>query len=77
MKRLKVTEEYRAYSEEEAIQAINDARALQEEEGYTLGASGYKYKTKKSKGEIIAEAWVVSLTKIFDDVWDEGDLPNG
>jgi hypothetical protein len=56
MKRLKVTEEYRAYSEEEAIQAINGARALQEEGGYTLGANGYKYKTKKAKGEIVAEA---------------------
>ena len=73
MKRLKVTEEYRAYSEEEAIQAINGARALQEEGGYTLGANGYKYKTKKAKGEIVAEAWIVTMTKIFDEIWDEGE----
>jgi len=75
MKRLKVTEEFRAYSEEEAIQAIEAARAHQSEGKYTLGANGYKYKTKKSKGEIIAEAWIVSMTKIFDEVWDEGDTP--
>ena len=75
MKRLKITEEYRAYSEEEAIQAINGARALQEEGGYTLGANGYKYITKKAKGVVIAEAWIVSITKIFDEVWDEGDTP--
>ena len=75
MKRVKVTEEFRAYSEEVAIQAIEAARAHQGEGKYTLGANGYKYKTKKSKGEIIAEAWIVSMTKIFDEVWDEGDTP--
>ena len=73
MKRLKVTEEYRAYSEQEAIDALNEARAKQSTEGYTLGANGYKYKTKKAKGEIVGEAWVVSVTKVYDEVWDEGD----
>ena len=73
MKRLKVTEEYRAYSEQEAIDALNEARAKQNTEGYTLGANGYKYKTKKAKGEIIAEAWIVSITKVYDEIWDEGD----
>ena len=70
MKKLKVTEEYRAYSEEEAIQAINGARALQEEGGYTLGANGYKYNTKKAKGEIIDQGWQVTMTKIYDEFWD-------
>ena len=75
MKKLKITEEYRAYSEQEAIDAIESARSHQKEGGYTLGANGYKYKTKKSKGEIVGEAWVVSFTKIFDEVWDlEGDV---
>ena len=73
MKRLKVTEEYRAYSEQEAIDALNEARAKQNIEGSTLGANGYKYKTKKAKGEIVGEAWVVSVTKVYDEVWDEGD----
>lgn len=78
MKKLKVTEEYRAYSEEEAMKAIAAARELQREGGYTLGANGYKYKTKKSKGEICAEGWLVSLTKIYNDFWDDGgDTPNG
>ncbi len=74
MKKLKVTEEFRAYSEQEALEAIAAARAHQQEGGYVLGANGYKYKTKKSKGEIIGEAWVVSVTKIFDEVWDEGEF---
>ena len=74
MKRLKVTEEYRAYSEQEAIDAIEAARAHQTDGKYTLGANGYKYKTKKSKGEIIGEAWIVSVSKVFDEVWDEGEF---
>ena len=71
MKRLKITEEYRAYTEEEAINAIAKARALQEEGGYVLGANGYKYKTKKQKGQIVGEAWVVNIKKVIGGVWDE------
>ena len=73
MKKLKITEEFRAYSEDEAIHALEAARAGQEQGNYVLGANGYKYKTKKAKGVVIAEAWIVSITKIFNDVWDEGD----
>ena len=43
MRKLKVTEEFKAYSEEEAIKAIEEMRANQTKEGYTLGANGYKY----------------------------------
>lgn len=71
MKQLKVTEEFKAYSEEEAIQALEKLRANQTKENYILGANGYKYKTKKKGGEIIGEAWVVSATKIFADVWED------
>lgn len=73
MRKLKVTEEFKAYSEEEAIKAIEEMRANQTKEGYTLGANGYKYKTKKAKGEIIAEAWIVTVTKIYGEVWDDLD----
>lgn len=71
MRKLKITEEFKAYSEEEAIQALEALRANQQKEGYTLGANGYKYKTKKAKGEIIGEAWIISATKIFGEVWDD------
>ena len=67
MRKLKITEEFKAYSEEEAIQALEALRANQQKEGYTLGANGYKYKTKKAK------AWIVSATKIFGEVWDDLD----
>ena len=70
MKKLKVTEEFRAYTEQEAIEAIQSARDGQSDGGYQLGANGYKYKSKKSKGEIVSEAWIVTITKIFNEVWD-------
>lgn len=71
MRRLKITEEFKAYSEEEAIQALEALRANQSKEGYVLGANGYKYKTKKAKGEVIGEAWIVTATKIFGDIWED------
>ena len=71
MKILKQTEEYRTDSEDEAIAVIESYRKDAEEKGYVLGASGYTYKTKKAKGEIIDEAWVVKVTKILGGVWDD------
>ncbi len=73
MRILKQTEEYRADSEEEAIAVIESYKKDAEEKGYILGASGYTYKTKKAKGEIIDEAWVVKVTKILGGVWDDGE----
>lgn len=73
MKLLKVTYEHRAYSEDEAKDAIlkfrNDAR----EGGYLVGSAGYTYKAKKKKGDIVAEAWVVKCVAIYDEVWDDGE----
>ena len=68
---LKQTDEIRANSEEEAKVIMEKFRNEANSEGYTLGASGYTYKTKKSKGEIIDEAWVVKIVKILGGVWDE------
>lgn len=73
MRILKQTEEYRADSEEEAIAVIESYKKDAEEKGYILGASGYTYKTKKAKGEIIDEAWVVKVNKILGGVWDDGE----
>lgn len=71
MKVLKQTEEYRTDSEEEAIALIEHYRKDAMDNGYVLGASGYTYKTKKAKGEIIDEAWVVKVTKVLGGVWDD------
>ena len=71
MKILKQTEEYRANTEEEAKEIMEKFRAEAPQKGYTLGASGYTYKTKKAKGEIIGEVWVCKITKILGGVWDD------
>ncbi len=70
MRLLKVTEEYRADSEQEAREAIENFRKESLEKGYVLGACGFTYKDKKSKGEIIDEAWVVKVVKIYGKVWE-------
>lgn len=70
MRLLKVTEEYRADSELEAREAIENFRKESLEKGYVLGACGFTYKDKKSKGEIIDEAWVVKVVKIYGKVWE-------
>ena len=71
MRLIKRTEEYVVDTEEQAIKAIENFRADAAEHGHTVGASGYTYKTKKSKGEIVAEAYVVKVTRILGGVWDD------
>jgi hypothetical protein len=74
MKLLKVTYEHRAYTEDEAKDAILKFRTKAAEEGYTVGAAGYTYKCKKKKNiGIVAEAWVVKCVAIYDEIWDDGE----
>ena len=68
---LKQTDEIKANSEDEAKAIMEDFRQKAKEKGYTISASGYTYKTKKAKGEIIDEAWVVKIVKQISGVWDE------
>lgn len=71
MRLIERTEKYVVDSEEEAIKLIQEAKVDAAQNGYILGASGYTYKTKKAKGEIIGEVWVTSIKKIFGGVWDD------
>lgn len=70
MRLLKVTEEYRAESELEAKELMETIRNEASTKGYSVGASGYTYKSKKPKGEIIDEAWIVKIVKTFGGVWE-------
>ena len=70
MKTIKFTEEYRANSENEAKDEIEVFRQKARTEGYTISKCGYTYKQKKSKGEVIDEAWIISVTKVYNDIWD-------
>ena len=71
MRLIKRTEEYVVDTEEQAIQVLQDFKDDAAKNGYVLGASGYTYKTKKSKGEIIDEAWVCKIVQDFGGVWEE------
>jgi hypothetical protein len=64
---LKQTEVYKVDGEGEAIQMIQDYKDGQLREAYTLSKSGYVYKTKKSKGEIIDAWYVVTIEKSFNE----------
>lgn len=68
---LETTTKIKAYSEDEAKGLIEKHRAAAKSEGYTLKKAGYEYKTKKAKGEVVGEAWVVSLTKTYNSLWED------
>lgn len=68
--KLEETIKIRTNSENDARMTIDHYREQCREGGYTVKKAGYEYKTKKSKGEIIDEAWVVSITLTYADVWE-------
>lgn len=70
MLKLKTTEEYRTDSELEAKEAMEQFRTEANEKGYEISSCRYTYKIKKSKGEIIDEAYVVKVVKNFSPVFD-------
>lgn len=71
MRLIEKTHKYIANSENEAKDAIEQFRAQAAEKGYTIKKASFEYKTKKSKGEIIAEAWPVSIVMTFGELWEE------
>lgn len=66
MQLLKRIEEYRVENEQDAIDLIDKFKDEQTEGGYEVIKSGYTMKTKKSKGEIIALWFVVSITMNYN-----------
>ena len=67
LQKIKETISWRVDSEEEAIELIEDYKAKQFTDGYTVNKSGYVLKTKKSKGEIIDQYYIVSIQFDFSD----------
>ena len=62
---IQTTEIYRADTEGEAQEIINEAKAAPE---YILSKYSSEKKEVKAKGEVIDEYMKVSLTKIFTDI---------
>ena len=71
MKVLKVTTESRADTETEAKLLIDQYKKQASEQGYVIKSIGYTYKVKKSKGDIIDEAYVVKCVQEFHSLWEE------
>lgn len=71
MNLIETTQKYVCYTEIEAKDMIERFRAEANSKGYIVKKAGYEYKTKKSKGEIIGEAWIVSVTQVFGTIWGE------
>lgn len=64
------TEIYRIDSEEEVKEAIEEAKANADLEGYILKGYSSKVKEKKSKGEIIDTGYEVTLKKEYNTFWE-------
>lgn len=69
MIRLETVEKYRVETEEEAKAVMEQFREEAKSKNYLIKKSGYEKKEKKSKGEIIDQGYLVSVTKIFDTFW--------
>lgn len=67
VQKIKETISWRVNDESEAIELIEDYKAKQFTDGYTVNKSGYVLKTKKSKGEIIDQYYIVSIQFDFDN----------
>ena len=70
MSLLKVTEEYRAESEQEVKEMNEEFKTEAKTKGYILNAFSYNKKEKKSKGEIIDDGYLVKVTKVYGGFWD-------
>lgn len=70
MRLLKVTEEYRAESEQEVKEMNEQFKTEAKTKGYILNAFSYNKKEKKSKGEIIDDGYLVKVTKVYGGFWD-------
>lgn len=65
---LNVVETYRVDTEEESEELINEAKS---DGSFELTKYNCEHKEKKSKGDIIDEAYVVKLTKqYYANMWE-------
>ena len=70
MRLLKVTEEYRAESEQEVKEMNEQFKEKAKTEGYVLSAFSYTKKEKKTKGEVIDDGYLVKVAKVYGGFWD-------
>lgn len=71
MVKLSVTEKYRAESREEAEDFIRAQRENGVKDGYDITKAEYTHKDKKKAKEIVDSCEVVTITKVYCNVWSE------
>ena len=70
MRNLEHSVKIRTESENEAKTTIESLKEEAQSKGFYVKKAGYEYKNKKSKGEIMDEAWVVTATIVHGTLWD-------
>lgn len=71
MVKLSVTEKYRAETREEAEDFIRAQRENGVKDGYDITKAEYTHKDKKKAKEIVDSCEVVTINKVYCDVWSE------
>lgn len=70
MRILKITEEYRAESEQEVKEMNEQFKTEAKSEGYILNAFSYTKKEKKKSGDVIDDGYLVKVAKVYGGFWD-------
>lgn len=68
---LETMSKFRADTEVEAKEIIEKFRQEAAQKGYIVKKASYERKDKKAKGEVIATAFIVSITQVFGKLWEE------
>lgn len=71
MRKIRVTEEFRVETEEEAKAIVERYQKEGSEKGFSVKKWSADYKVKKSKGEIIDSGYLLKITSQFFDFWGE------
>lgn len=75
MRTLEQTSKIKVATENEAIKLIEEAKNKAKTSGSIITKSGYVYKTKKAKDGPY-EAYIVTITEKFGDIWEEEEANN-
>lgn len=70
-KLLKNTVETKVETQAQAEDLIVRRKEYAAANGFSISAAGYTYKTKKSKGEIVADGYLVKVVESYAGFWDD------
>lgn len=68
---LENTQKYCVDTEDQAKDLIEDIRKKATTKGYNVKKAAFERKDKKSKGEVIATCYVVTITEQMGALWED------